>query len=431
MLEIVNVLPGSGAERLGLKPGDAVISVNGHDICDVIDFRFYAAEEQISITVRRGAGGIKKYSISKDPDDTLGLEFCSLSIKRCRNKCIFCFVDQMPAGCRNTLYIKDDDFRASFLYGNFITLGALSESDWERIFRQRLSPLYISVHTTDPVLRASLLRNKKAPPILDSLKRLAAGGIRMHTQIVLCPDVNDGEHLMKTLSDLADLFPSVLSVAVVPVGLTAFRKGLQPLRTFTRRESREVIRGIEILQKKFKKRFGTSFAFASDEFYIKANMSVPSASFYEDFPQIENGVGMVATFLREVSRTRLPAKVKPIRATVVTGVSFGGILHKALERLAGIEGASVRQITVENHFFGYSVTVTGLLAGSDILRALNGKRLGDVVLIPSNALKEDEDVFLDNMTLEQLGRKLKVKTMRVEGFKDVVKALRTQGRERA
>ncbi len=428
MLEIINVLPGSTGARLGLKPGDAVLSINGEEIHDVIDFSFFSAEERLSLAVQKKAGSMIKLKVSKEPDDNLGLEFAPFRIKRCRNKCIFCFVDQMPPGCRKTLYVKDDDFRASFLHGNFITLGALSESDWERIFKLRLSPLYISVHTTDPGLRASVLRNTKAPDILESLKRLASGGIRMHTQVVLCPGVNDGEYLKRTIIDLAGLFPAVCSIAVVPVGITKFRKGLFPLRTFSRREARDVLERIEPLAKLFKKRFGTRLVFASDEFYIKANEQIPPSSFYEDFPQIENGVGLVATFMGEASRTRLPIAVKPVTATVVTGVSFSKILSTALKRLRGIKGASVRQITVKNRFFGPSVTVTGLLTGGDILHALKGKRLGDIVLIPSSALKEDGDIFLDDMSVEELERHLRTKVARVDGFKDLIAVLR--GRRR-
>jgi putative radical SAM enzyme (TIGR03279 family) len=428
LLEILSILPGSTAARMGLKPGDSVISVNGEEIHDVIDFRFFSADERLSLAVQKKSGSLIKLKVSKEPDDNLGLEFAPLRIKRCRNKCIFCFVDQMPPGCRKTLYVKDDDFRASFLHGNFITLDALSESDWERIFRLRLSPLYISVHSTDAGLRASLLRNTKAPDILESLKRLASGGIKMHTQVVLCPGVNDKEHLKRTITDLAGLFPAVSSIAVVPVGITRFRKGLFPLRIFSRQEARAVLERIEPLARRFKKRFGTRLVFASDEFYIKANVQFPPPSFYEDFPQIENGVGLVATFMGEVSRTRLPTKIVPVRATVVTGVSFSKILSSILKRLKGMKGAVVRQVTVKNRFFGPSVTVTGLLTGGDILHALRGKRLGDMVLIPSSALKEDGDVFLDDMSVEELERQLKTKVSRVDGFRDLIAVLR--GRRR-
>ncbi|HUI67036.1 MAG TPA: DUF512 domain-containing protein [Nitrospirota bacterium] len=428
MLEIVNVQPGSTGERLGLQSGDSIVSINGEDINDVIDFQFSAADEHLRLVVQKKGRRKKTLTVDKEPDDNLGLDLSPLHIKRCRNKCIFCFVDQMPAGCRKSLYIKDDDFRASFLYGNYITLGALSESDWTRIFKQRLSPLYISVHATEPDLRSFILKNKKASDIMSRLKRLAAGGIRMHTQIVLSPGINDGLHLLRTVEDLAGLFPAVSSIAVVPVGLTAFRKGLFPLRSFTRRQARSVIEDIEPLGERYKKQFGTRLVFASDEFYIKAGEPVPPASFYEDFPQRENGVGMVAEFLREVSRTRLPTKLVPVRGTLVTGVSFSSILKKVSDRLNKIEGVSVKQIIVANRFFGPTVTVAGLLTGGDIIHALRGKDLGDMVLIPGNALKDGDDVFLDGMHIDQLKEKLMVTIHTAETFNEILAWLAGKGR---
>lgn len=427
MLEIVHVQPGSTAARSGLNPGDRIVSINNQNVNDVIDFQFLVADEKLALVVRTAAGAQRRINIRKHPDDTLGLAFPPLPVKHCRNRCIFCFVDQMPRGCRKTLYVKDDDYRASFLYGNFITLGALSETDWERIFRQRLSPLYISVHATDPRLRSSLLRNKQAPDIMQSLKRLAAGGIRMHTQIVLCPGINDGEHLSRTLSDLAALFPAVASIAVVPVGVTRFRKGLFSLSSFTRRGALAVLRSVNSFGDRFKKKYGTRLVFPSDEFYIKAQEPIPPPSFYEDFPQIENGVGLAATFLREVSRSRLPSRMPPVTATVVTGVSSSGILDIALARMSTIEGVTMRKVIAKNRFFGPSVSVTGLLTGSDILHALRGKRLGDVLIIPSSALKEEEALFLDGMSLEQLQRQVRAKVVVAEGFKGMMQALRSKG----
>ncbi len=429
MIEINNILPGSTAEGLGLKSGDVLDTINKKEVRDVIDYYFLVADERITIALHTKKGVPRTITLNKDPDDTLGLEFLPFPITRCKNRCIFCFVDQMPAGCRKSLYVKDDDFRASFLYGNYVTLGALSEADLTRIFSQRLTPLYISVHSTDPALRSFMLRNRKAPDIMDRLKRLAAGGIRMHTQIVLCPGINDGAHLQKTVEDLSSLFPAVSSIAVVPVGLTAVRKGLFPLRTFARREARGVIDQIMRLGSLFKKRFGTRLVFASDEFYIKAGVPVPPVSFYEDLPQVENGVGMVAEFLREVKRTRLPKRVAPVKATVVTGASFKAILTAALERVKKVEGARISLVTVRNRFFGPSVTVAGLLTGRDILSALKGRRLGDLVMVPANVLKEDEDVFLDNMTLEQLEQALHVRIVPVEGFREMIGLLRGEGRK--
>jgi putative radical SAM enzyme (TIGR03279 family) len=429
LLEIAHILPGSTAERLGLKAGDVLHSVNGKEVSDVIDYRFLIADERVIVSLRTKDGKARKFIMEKDPDDNLGLEFPPFSITRCRNKCIFCFVDQMPAGCRKSLYVKDDDFRASFLHGNYITLGALSENDRERIFRERLSPLYVSVHTTDHTLRTFMLGNKKAPDVLAIMKRLAAGGIVMHAQVVLCPGINDGEHLQKTLEDLSGLFPAVASIAAVPVGLTSFRQNLFPLRPFTRHEARAVIERIARLGSQFKRQFGTRLVFASDEFYIKAGEHFPSLAFYEELPQKENGVGMVSEFLRDVSRTRIPKKATPITLTLVTGVSFGGILKRALERLRTVEGLKLRLVIAKNGFFGPSVTVAGLLAGQDILRALKGKRLGDLVLIPSSALKEDEDLFLDNMRLDRLEQALSVKVLKAGSFREVAAVLRGEGRQ--
>ncbi len=428
MLEIVDVGPGSIAPALGIRKGDGIVSINGEEVHDVVDYRFLVAEEHVAIKLYTRKGRTRTVSLDKETDDTLGFEFAPLRVKRCRNKCIFCFVDQMPVGCRKGLYVKDDDYRASFLYGNYITLGALAESDWQRIFNQRLSPLYISVHTTDPSLRSFITGNKKSPDIMANMKRLAAGGIRMHTQIVLCPDVNDDVHLQKTLRDLSGLFPAIASIAVVPVGLTAFRKGLFPIRTFAPREARKVIDAVTRFGTQLKKQLGSRLVFASDEFYIKARISVPPPSFYEDFPQIENGVGMVADFLKGAACTRLPELIAPARVTLVTGVSFSGVLKKAMTRLKKIQGLSLNQVTVRNVFFGPSVTVAGLLAGSDIETALSGKQLGDLVVIPSETLKEDEDIFLDGMSLEQLGNRLGVRTVPAGTFEDLVALLRRKGR---
>jgi putative radical SAM enzyme (TIGR03279 family) len=427
LLEIESILPDSTAARLGLKPGDILDSINKHEVRDVIDYQFLVADEHIRIVFHTKSGKSGTLNVVKDPDDNLGISFSPFPITRCRNHCIFCFVNQMPAGCRKSLYIKDDDYRASFLYGNYITLGALSEKDWERIFNQRLSPLYISVHTTDPALRSFMLRNKKSPDIMESMKRLAAGGIRMHTQVVLCPGINDGAHLRKTVEDLSGLFPAVSSIAVVPVGLTKYRKDLFPLRTFTRSEARAVVDQITAMGTQFRRQFGTRLVFVSDEFYIRSGEVVPPASFYEDFPQRENGVGMVAAFLKEVSRIRMPKQFPKLRITAITGVSFSGILKKALARVNKVSGVRIDVVTVPNIFFGPTVTVAGLLTGRDILRALRNKRVGDIVLVPANALKEDEEVFLDGMTVEQLERSLNVRVEKGEGFKHLISILRGQG----
>ncbi len=427
MLEISRVLPGSTAARYGLKKGDRLVSVNGSEVHDSIDFLFHASEERLSLVITGRNGASRRLRIVKDPDDTLGVEFPPLTIRRCRNKCIFCFVDQMPPGCRRSLYVKDDDYRASFLYGNYITLGNLREDDWERIFAQRLSPLYISVHATEPGLRAFLMRNKNAPDVMAGMKRLAAGGIRMHTQIVLSPGINDGRHLLKTIDDIAGLFPAVLSIAVVPVGITGHREGLFPLRPFKPSEALRVVTTIQSLAGRFKKRIGARLVYPSDEFYIKARLPFPPLSSYEDLPQIENGVGMVASFLHEAKHTRLPRRVRPVTMTAVTGVSFSPILRAVLKRLQGTAGVSVRVVTARNTLFGPPVTVSGLLSGRDILTAVQGKRLGSLLLIPSSTLNEDEGIFLDNMKIADIEAVVGVPVRAVSTFGDVVDLLTMPG----
>ncbi len=425
MLLISGVLPGGTAACAGLKPGDRLLSVNGHELRDCVDYQFFSSEKRLTMVVQRSDGSRRTLKLTKAPDDMLGISFPPFPIRRCRNKCIFCFVDQMPHGCRKSLSVKDDDYRASFLFGNYITLSNLQDDDWERIFSQRLSPLYLSVHATEPELRAFLLGNKRAPDILDVIGRLAAGGIRVHAQLVLCPGINDGTHLERTVSDLASFFPAVQSIAAVPVGITAYREGLFPLRSYRLGEARAVITKLESMGKKYRKRLGTRLVFPSDEFYIKAKSPFPPVSFYEDFPQMENGVGMVANFHREARRTRLPRRLPSRTITAVSGASFSPILRRELERVNSIPGVSVRVVSARNLFFGESVTVSGLLTGSDILHAISGRKLGSFLVIPTNTLKEEESVFLDDMTFDDFQHAAGVPVKTADGFGDLVRLLRT------
>jgi putative radical SAM enzyme (TIGR03279 family) len=405
------------------------MSINGREVRDSIDYQFLASEERLSLNVRKPDGTVRSVRIVKEPDDTLGIQLHPLTIRQCRNKCIFCFVDQMPPGCRRSLYVRDDDYRASFLYGNYITLSNLREDDWERIFTQRLSPLYVSVHTTEPGLRTKIMRGRNSVDILAALNRLAAGGIRMHTQIVLCPGINDGPHLERTINDLAALFPAVQSIAVVPVGMTDFRKGLYPLRTISRAEARGVIDLVRSFADRFKRTHGTRLVFASDEFFIKAGLDVPALAAYEDLSQIENGVGVVAQFLQDAHRTRLPSQISPVRLSLVTGVSFGPTLKKAVKKLEQIKGVMVRVIIAENGIFGTSVTVAGLLSGRDIMKAIKGKRLGDLLLIPASAVKEDKAIFLDDMSIDDLEKAAGIPVRTVNALSDVVRLLRSAGKK--
>ena len=427
MLEIADVLPEGTAARHGLAPGDKLVSINGNDVRDSIDYQFLISDERLSIKVLRQDGALRTIRIVKDPDDTLGIQLEPFAIRQCRNKCIFCFVDQMPKGCRRSLYVRDDDYRASFLYGNYITLTNLQEKDWERIFTQRLSPLYVSVHSTEPALRTAIMRGRTSPDIVACLERLANGGIRMHTQIVLCPGVNDGRHLVRTIDDLAALYPAVQSIAVVPVGLTGHREGLYRLRSFRKSEARQVVQTLQMLSDRCKRKLGTRLVFPSDEFYIKAGIDVPSLSSYEDLPQIENGVGMVAQFLADAKRTRVPSQVPPVHITAITGVSFAPILNVVLARIRGIHGATVRLITAKNSLFGPSVTVAGLLAGRDIVNAVKGKRLGSLLAIPSASVKDDDGLFLDGLKLSELEAATGVPVKTVSSFSDLVALLKPSG----
>lgn len=423
MIEVSAVSPDSPAARARVSAKDRIVAVNGEEVGDVVDFLFLSEGEGFSLTLKDASGRLRTAKIEKKPDEPSGLHFPPLQIRRCRNRCIFCFVDQMPHGLRKSLYIKDDDYRASFLYGNYITLSNLTTSDRERIERQRLSPLYISVHSTDRGLRSFILGNPKAPDIMEEMRQLASAGIRMHTQIVLCPGINDGPHLERTVNDLAGLYPHVMTAAVVPVGLTIHRKGLFPLKTFTMRQAAQVIALTERLGRQFMKRLGTRFVFCSDEFYIKAGSAVPSAPFYEEFSQIENGVGMVAWFMREAGRVRIPSSVRPISITLVTGLSFYHLLKSAMHGLSRIKGLRTRLIAVKNRFLGPSVTVAGLLAGRDIIESLRGKRLGDMLILPGNAVREEGDELIDGTTLREIEHTLSVKTASAEGFRDLVRII--------
>ncbi|MDH4163179.1 MAG: DUF512 domain-containing protein [Nitrospirota bacterium] len=423
MLSPSTVLPGSVFARAGVVPGDRLVSINGNEIRDVIDYQFFAADERLKVVVEDAQGHRRSIRLTRHPDDMLGLEFTPFPVRRCRNNCIFCFVDQMPAGCRKSLYVKDDDYRASFLFGNYITLSNLNEADWERIVDQRLSPLYLSVHATEPELRKFMIRNPKAPDILSLLRRLADNNIRMHTQIVLCPGINDGTHLLRTIEDLASLFPLVQSIAAVPVGLTAHREGRYPLRTYRRSEAGRVIDALERYGAGHKRRNGTRLVYPSDEFYLQAGRGIPSPSFYEDYPQIENGVGMVSSFLVEAAAARLPKKLPKSAITAVTGVSFSSVLKESLGKLTGRSQLSVRLVTAKNHFFGPSVTVAGLLTGGDILRAIKGKRLGSALLIPAACIKDDRAVFLDDMGIDELEHAAGVPVRPVDGLTDIVRVV--------
>lgn len=410
-VEIESIEKGSIAEKAGLFPKDRLISINGHGISDEIDLFFYGSEGNLEVIIKRKEE-FKKIDIFSDGTD-LGIRLKPFRIKSCKNKCIFCFVSQLPKGLRRSLYLKDEDYRMSFLYGNYITLTNLSESDKKRIVEQRLSPLYISVHSTNKDIRNRLLGNPSAPDILKEIKFLASHKIKMHTQIVLCPGFNDGEELEKTIRELYRFYPYVSSVAVVPVGITAFRK--EKIKHIGKDEA---VRTLEIIQKyqmRFRRKHGDAFVYAADEFFIKAEMPFPSIDIYGEFPQIENGVGMVPLFMHRARRLKIPeVSINGIRFVTFTGLSFYSYLFRFIERLRK-NSINIEIIPVENTFFGPTITVTGLLTGRDIIKSLTGLiKSGDILLIPDIVLREFEDVFLDDLTVQDINDFFGIKSIVIE-----------------
>ncbi|HWR45275.1 DUF512 domain-containing protein [Sporomusa sp.] len=410
---ISNVKPDSIGAEIGLVSGDRLLEVNGEAVQDIIDLSFALAEEEIELLIERTSGEQELIALEKEYDEDLGLEFESAvfdKVRQCANKCIFCFVDQMPAGMRDSLYIKDDDYRLSFLYGNFVTLSNLGPRDLSRIARLHLSPLYVSVHTTNGELREKMLGGKQAGKIMEQLNELVDKGIDLHTQVVLCPGFNDGEELEKTINDLYAMYPSVLSLAIVPVGLTRYRDNCHPLTTFSNEAANQVIKLVHKWQNKCRKENQESFVYLADEFYLAAGQEIPSYECYDGFPQLENGVGIVRTFLSEWEEQSVACTgyAEPHYIDVICGVSAEKILTPLLAKLA-IPNLNVRVVSVENKFFGCDVTVTGLLTGDDItetLRQLPGPRTG--IIVPGVALRKGEHVFLDNTTPETIAVELGV-----------------------
>lgn len=404
---IKSVPEGSLGAELGLLPGDELLTLNGEPVVDVIDYQALLSTEELALVYRRGEETLE-VDCEKEEWEELGVEFADglLTTRVCKNHCIFCFIDQMPPNCRPSLYVKDDDWRMSLMMGNFVTLTNVDEEEMRRIVRRRASPLYISVHATDPEVRRRMMRNPHAGRILDQLRTLRDAGLQFHCQIVLCPGENDGDVLEKTLTDLAALRPAAQSVAVVPVGLTGFREGLYPLRPFTREEADGVLRQISRWQKKCWKEMGTRFVFASDEFYCLAGRSLPAESCYEDFPQIENGVGLFATLRAEFEdtlqgRSESPAKK---RFTIACGVSVAPLLSEMIFAHKW-QNLDLTIVPVRSGFFGGAVTVTGLIAGCDLVRDLAGRDLGTLLIVES-MLRAEGDKFLDDMTLDQVRQQL-------------------------
>lgn len=428
-LLITDVEKNSIADDLGMKPGDRLLAINDRPVQDILDYRFLCAAEEVLVRLVTEAGEEWEIEIEKEYEDDLGLDFGEHSFgptRRCRNKCLFCFVDQMAPKLRETLYVKDDDYRLSFWQGNFVTLTNVDDEELHRIIEQKLSPLYISVHTTNPELRKKMLTNRHAGKILEQLHSLAEGGIEMQTQIVLCPEINDGEELKRSIEDLAKLWPQVHSLAVVPVGMTRFREGLHGLRTFTREEALAVVAMIEEYQKRFLKEWDYPFVYASDEFYVMAGKTIPPTENYGDFPQTENGIGLARLFLDEWEQAEpdLPQSLaEPRRITLITGASGASFLQSITDRLNQIKGLTAHLEVVQNRFFGETVTVTGLLTAQDIIGALKEREIGDLLILPRVMLRDGEDVFLDDLRLQDVSEQLGVTVEAVEGPYDLVEII--------
>ena len=417
MVRIVSVDKHSRADLAGILAGDNLISINSREICDVLDYRFFLAEKSILLKLSRD-GKEYEVTIKKQQYDDIGLDFeTPLMDKKhsCENKCVFCFIDQLPKGMRKTLYFKDDDSRLSFLHGNYITLTNLHDKDIDRIIEMHISPVNISVHTTNPELRVKMMHNKRAGEVLSYMRKLADAGISLCGQIVLCKGLNDGEELDRSMHDLSRLFPAMQSVSVVPSGLTKYREKLYPLEGFTKEESAAVIDQVDRFAKEFEKKNGSRMFFCSDEFYLKAERALPEESYYEGYPQIENGVGMITSLITEFREELeyldeyLENYKAPRHVSIATGVAaYDTIKAMATELEARIEGLQIDVYKIINNFFGETITVSGLLTGKDISEQLMGKDLGNLLLFPGNALRADGDLFLDDTSPEELSEKLKV-----------------------
>ena len=404
---IKGVEPGSPAAQKGIRPGDTLEAINKNPIRDVLDYRFYMTSPRLDLFLRR-EGKSLLLRIRKGEYDDLGLEFETYLMDRqhtCRNKCLFCFVDQLPGGLRDSLYVKDDDSRMSFLFGSYVTLTNLTEEDIRRIIKMRLSPINISVHTTDPDLRVKMLKNPRAADSLRFIPMLVEGGIRVNAQLVLCPGINDGPALEKSLRDLAQYRPGLGSIALVPVGLTGHREGLYPLRPYTREEAREVLAVAGRFQEEMLRKHGSRVAYPADEFFLLAGEPIPEADYYEDFEQLEDGVGLWALLRQEFLDALAREAPRPLsrRVSIATGVAAAPLLSQ-LAALAeeAYPGLSVTVHAIPNRLFGGAVNVAGLLCGGDIARGLAGQKLGEELLLPSVMLRHEKDKFLDDTTVPWL-----------------------------
>lgn len=434
--EVMATAPGSPASAAGIAPGDWLLSVNGHVLRDVIDFRFYTADDDLTLVVGRGETE-RTVRLTHGLSRPLGLELRGDGLDRiteCNNHCPFCFVTQLPKGMRSTLHIKDDDYRYSFLFANFVTLTNLTDEDWARIAEQHLSPLYVSVHSTDVHMRRKLLGNRFAEDPLEQIDRLGRLGITVHTQLVTCPGINDGDHMARSIADLVARFPRVRTIAVVPVGLTRIRtertmsRGM-PLRKFTREEAGRVLDQVDTVQKENQRRYGAPIVHASDELYLVAGRTVPPAEHYADLSQLENGVGLVRQLLDDWRRLRrsLPKRLpRPRHISMACATLIAPVLQNIADQMNRIGNLRADLHVVSNRLFGDEVTVSGLLAGRDVLDTLDGRELGDILVLPRDMFDHSGTVTLDDMTLGEMQHAARRPIAAVKRFVDMQEVLVAQ-----
>lgn len=430
---IEDVEIGSIADELEIETGDILLSINKTKVKDVIDYKFMISDDYLLVEIEKLSGEIWELEIEKDYNEDLGIIFTNPLIdkaKSCKNKCMFCFIDQLPPNMRNTLYFKDDDSRLSFLQGNFITLTNMSDDEIDRIIKYKLSPINVSIHTTNPELRIKMLKNKNAGKVYEILKRFHQANLEVNCQIVLVPEVNDGEEFKRTIKDLADLYPTVKSVAVVPTGITKYRDGLENIKNYNKETAIEAIKDIEEMQKRYLDSLNTRFVFASDEFYCLSKTELPEFDAYEGFPQYENGVGLMKSLESEIDEEILKLdnsiyKNPNNKYIIATGTLAFDFISSLVDKIKSkFKDLNIKVIPIENNFFGKTITVSGLVTGGDLIDQLKEEKDIEGLIIPSAMLKRDENIFLDNITLDEVEEELKTKVYvsEVDG-KDLINLL--------
>ncbi len=417
---ICTVEKGSPAYRAGIRPGEILLSLNGHPVLDILDYQFYMMERSVAVATRKDGVGFFIRKIHKEEYEDLGLGFETYLMDKhrtCKNKCVFCFVDQMPPGMRESLYEKDDDARLSFLFGNYITLTNLEQREMDRIKKMHISPINVSVHTTNPELRVQLMKNPRAAEVLPMIQDLCSAGIQVNTQIVLCPGLNDGEELKRSLRELGALYPNVQSIACVPVGLTDYREGLFELRPYTPEGAREVIGIIHTFAEQFEREYGERICYPSDEFFLKAGLPIPQADYYGEFAQLENGVGMLALLCQEFEEALQAETGDTVKRSLSLATGYAAypmivtLLNKMREKFPNTQ---CRVYPIQNDFFGHNITVAGLITATDLIGQLRSQPLGDRLILPTVMLRHEQDKFLDDFTVSDVEKALKVPVSVIE-----------------